>query len=99
MDIELKIWKSKTFEGLSVEFLSVMCHFKKLSVYLKSSQFLQNIKNPAGDKLKLPKRQSPAGIGGLGMSDKTTSKIRFEVLLVAVTFSVPKSIYEWPLIT
>ena len=38
---------------------------------------------------------------------KVTSKIRFEVLLrggvgfmknVTVTFSVPKSIYEWPLI-
>ena len=38
---------------------------------------------------------------------KVTSKIRFAVLLrggggfmknVAVTFSVPKSIYEWPLI-
>ena len=34
----------------------------------KSREFLQNFKNRAGDKLKLPKRKSPAGIGRLGMS-------------------------------
>ena len=34
----------------------------------KNREFLQDLKNRAGDKLKLPKRESPAGIGRVGMS-------------------------------
>ena len=32
-------------------------------------EFLQYFKNRTGDKLKLPKRESPAGIGRVGMSE------------------------------
>ena len=38
-------------------------------VYLKSWEFLQRFKNRAGDKLKLPKWEPPAGIGRVDISD------------------------------
>ena len=48
---------------ISVNYMS----FKKFLwipiLYLKNQEFLQNLKNRAGDKSKLPKWKSPAGIG------------------------------------
>ena len=38
-------------------------------MYLKNRESLQNFKNHAGDKLKLPLRECPAGIGRIGISD------------------------------
>ena len=67
MDMEQKI--RKTLQGLSIEFLSIIYVIWKILVYiLKNREFLQNFKNRAGEKLKLPKRESPAGIGRVGMS-------------------------------
>ena len=34
MDMEQKIENHKIFEGLSVEFLSIICHFETFSVYI-----------------------------------------------------------------
>ena len=59
-DIEQKMWK--TFESFCIEFLTLIYHFENFS------KFLQYFKNCAGYKLKLPKRETPAGIGRPGMS-------------------------------
>ena len=41
-------------------------------MYLKSQEFWQNFKNHAGIKSKLPKQESPMGIGRVDMSDAYT---------------------------
>ena len=51
-------------------------------VYLKNREFLQDFKNLAGGKLKLPKKESPAGIGRVCMS------ACFCFLLNGATFSI-----------
>ena len=44
-DMEKKIENSKTFEGFRTEFLSVIFHFKNVSVrYLKNQEFLKILK-------------------------------------------------------
>ena len=69
MDMEQKIWKHKTFEVLTVEFVSnYMSLWKFKRVYLTNQEFLQDFKNRAGDKLKLLKQESLVGIGGDGTS-------------------------------
>ena len=59
----------ETSEGLGIKFLSVICHFKNFSVYIKKmGSFYKNFKNCAGDKLNLLKLESPTGIGRVSMS-------------------------------
>ena len=40
-------------------------------MYLKNWEFLQDFKNPEGDKLKLPNRESPVGIERGGMPENS----------------------------
>ena len=44
----------------------------------KNSEFLLDYANRAGDKLKLPKRESPAGIGRVCMSVTAASEVAHE---------------------
>ena len=52
---------------------------KILMCISKNSEFLKDYANRAGDKLKLPKWESPAGIGRVCMSVTAASEVAHEI--------------------
>lgn len=61
--------KHKTFEGWSIEFLSIICHFEISLCISKNWEFQQDFKNWAGDQLKLSKWEPLSRIRRVGMSE------------------------------
>ena len=59
--IEIQLWS----RFMDVFYQLYIC----LCKYLKIGSFYKILKNCAEDKLKLPKWESPTGIGKVGMSD------------------------------
>ena len=67
--MEQKIWKSEGILRFKYRTsISYISFWKSWCVYLKYQEILQDFKNCSGDKFKLPKQESPAGIRRAGMS-------------------------------